>query len=301
MCCNDAPDAPDYTATAAASEYAADLAYKTSQEQLDWARQQWGDQKSMLDDVLGTQTKVMDEQHQAAMKDRARYEQIYQPLEENLVEEFQEYDSPWRRDLERGRAMAGVQQTFDAQRKNAQARLEQYGIDPSQTRSQALDANARVEMAAQQAAAGNIASQNVEAMGRSLRTEAINIGRGYPSQVAAAYGQTLQAGNSAMGNINSTVASGANTMGTGLQWGNQGLNATQQQANIQNMGFQNQLSAFNASLPGRGQSTSGRAIAPQTVRSRSIDLQSNCQISPTHLSAFISRDDAWTGRKALSG
>ena len=72
MCCNDAPDAPDYTATAAASEYAADLAYKTSQEQLDWARQQWGDQKSMLDDVLGTQTKVMDEQHQAADKQRER-------------------------------------------------------------------------------------------------------------------------------------------------------------------------------------------------------------------------------------
>lgn len=246
MCCNEAPDAPDYTQMAAASERAAELGYKTSQEQLQWARDQWADQKQLLTDTLGTQTDIMRQTHEQAMRDRERFESIYQPLEDSLVKEFQDYASPERIALEQGRAMAAVQQSFDAQRENAQRQLEAYGIDPSQTRSQAMDRNARVQMAGMQAGASNIARANTEAMGRALRTEALNIGRGYPSQVAASYGQALQAGNSAVGNMNSTVASGANTMGTGLQWGNQGLAATQQQANIMNMGFQNQMSAFDA-------------------------------------------------------
>jgi hypothetical protein len=158
--------------------------------------------------------------------------------------------------MEAGRAQAEVQTALDAQRENSQANLEAYGIDPSQTRSQAMDSAARVKAAALQAGAGNNARKNVENTGRALRAEAINIGKGLPSQVAQSYGQTLNAGNSAMGNMNSTVASGANTMGTGQSWNQAGMSGINQQTNIKNQGFQNQLSAYNAgggALGGLGQ------------------------------------------------
>lgn len=240
------PDAPDMSAYAAASERAAELGYKTSQEQLAWAREMWGEQQALLEKVLGPQLDIMKQQYENGMKDRARYEQLYQPLEENLVAEFQSFDTPERRAQRAGQAQAQVRMAQEAQRNNALSRLESFGIDPSQTRSAALDRGVRAQEAAQVAAAGNVERQNVENTGRALRAEAINIGRGYPSQVAGSYGQTLQAGNSAMGNMNSTVGVGANTMGTGLQWGAQGLAGTGQAANITSQGYQNKLAGWQA-------------------------------------------------------
>lgn len=241
-----APDAPDMTPYAQASERAAELGYQTSREQLDWAKEMWGEQKALLQDVLGPQMDIMQQQYTAGMQDRARYQSLYQPLEENLIREFQSYDTKERRDERAGQAMAQVRATQDAQRNNALARLEAYGIDPSQTQSAALDRNIRAQEAAQQAAAGNIERENVRNTGRSLRAAAIDIGRGYPSQVAGAYGQSLAAGNSAVGNMNSTVGTGAGTMGTGLQWGNYGLAGTGQAANITSQGYQNKLGGFQA-------------------------------------------------------
>lgn len=244
MCCGGAPDAPDYSQMAAASEKAAELAYQMGGKQLKWSQDMWGEQKALLDKVLGTQTAIMEENHMMATEDRARYKEVYQNMEDDLVGEFNSYGSQERMDLERGRAAAGVQQAFDAQRENAQRMLEQYGIDPSQTRSQAMDRNARVAMAAQQAGASNQAQARTEALSRSLRSEALSIGKGYPSQVAGAYGMALQAGNSGIGNMNATVGSGAGHMGTAQSWQQQGMAGTQQQAGIANMSYQNQADAF---------------------------------------------------------
>lgn len=243
-----APDPPDLSASAQASERAAELAYQSSAEQLQWAKDMWGEQKDLLQQVLGPQLDIMKQQYAAGMKDRAQYETLYQPLEENLVKEFQSFDTPERRAERAGRAQASVAGAQEAQRNSAVARLQGYGIDPSQVQSAALDRNIRAGQAAQQAAAGNIERKNVEDTGRALRAEAINIGRGYPSQVAGSYGQTLQAGNSAIGNMNSTVGTGAGTMGTGLQWQQQGLAGTMQGANIRSMDYQNELAGYNAGM-----------------------------------------------------
>jgi hypothetical protein len=251
-----APDAPDYGDQAAASKYATDKSFEMGQEQQAWAKEMWGEQKEMLDKVMGQQMGVAGEQWENAKQDRARYEEKFQPIEDKLVKDFEDYGSPERKEMEAGRAQAEVQTAIDAQRENAQRNLEAYGIDPSETRSQAMDGEARIRGAAMQAAAGNNARQNVENKSRALQAEAINIGKGLPSQVAQSYGQTLNAGNSAMGNMNSTVASGANTMGTGQSWNQAGMSGINQQTNIKNQGFQNQMSAYNAgggALGGLGQ------------------------------------------------
>jgi hypothetical protein len=201
------------------------------------------DQKDLLEQVISQQLPVQEEQLANARADRARYEELYQPLEENLVQEFFDYDSPERRELEAGRAQADVSRAFEAQRENALRQLESYGVDPSQTRSQALDLGMRAQEAAGQAAAGNTARNRVEDMGRSLRAEAINIGRGMPSQVAAAYGQSLAAGQTALGGMNQTVGTGASALSSGTNWMNAGTSALNTNINALNTGYQNALSS----------------------------------------------------------
>ncbi len=241
-----APKAPDMTKYTEMSERLGTRALDQSDRQQAWAEQMWTEQRDLLKEVLGPQLDIMKMQYENGMKDRQRYEQLYQPLEENLIAEFQSYDTPERRAQRAGAAQAQVAAAQKGAKDAARQRLEGFGIDPSQTRSAALDRNLEAAEAAQQAAAGNMERNNVENTGRALRAEAINIGRGMPSQVAQSYGQSIAAGSTALGGMNSTVNTGSGTMGTGQSWAGQGLAANGQGANITNAGFQNKLNAYSA-------------------------------------------------------
>lgn len=242
----DSAETADYSSLALSTEESAKISQETALAQLDWAKQEWSEQKSMLEDIydvqlpilqyqaeqsgktmdaymdmLDVQTQIAQENHQNALEDRDRYERVFQPIEDDLVQEFLSYDTEARRSMEAGRAQADVARAQDAQRKQAVQRLEDYGIDPSQTRSQALDAALRTQQASAQAAAGNSARQQVENVGRSLRGEAINIGKGLPSNVAASYQTALNAGSgaqaagsNAMNSLNNTANSLANSSGS---------------------------------------------------------------------------------------
>lgn len=242
------PEAPDIQALADISGENAELAAAISLEQLDWAKDQFKQQMSVTNKVLNTQLPIMTQTHANAQKDRKRYEDIYQPLEDNLVAEFQTYDTKQRQNREAGEASADVTRTFDAQRENAARQLESYGIDPSQTRSQALDSNMRIQEAAAQASAQTNARRNVQTTGRALRAEALNIGKGYPSNVASSYGQALAAGNSAVGNINATSAVGASTMGTGQGWMGQSNQGVQTATGAMNTAYGNDIAAYSAQM-----------------------------------------------------
>jgi hypothetical protein len=251
------PQPPDLGPAAASSEEVARIQQQTAREQLEWAREQDTRNQGVLREVLDSQLPIMEETAANAREDRTRYETQFQPLEDNLIKEFQNYDTPERQDLERGRAVADVNTAFDAQRRNALQRLEGYGVDPSQTRNAALDIGVRTQQAAAQAGAATNATRNVENTGRALRAEAINIGKGMPSQVAASYGQSLAAGNSGVGNANATTGAGANALTSGNGAMGQALQGYGQSANIQSQGFQNQMSAYSAQQQANSSAMSG--------------------------------------------
>ena len=173
-----AAPAPDYTPVASANEYAADRAAEVSREQLQWARDQYAQDREVTQKYLDVMLPQMQREDAAAAADRRRYQSVFQPIENQLVKDANSYDTPQRRELEAGRAQADVAQTFDAQRRAAVAGLESYGIDPSMARAGALDRSARTAQAAVAAGAANVTRQNVENTGRALRGEAINLGRG---------------------------------------------------------------------------------------------------------------------------
>lgn len=240
MCC-DAPAPPDMSAMAEGQLEVAQLARETALEQLQFAKDKWSQQQDILDQVLSVQMPMMEDQYINAQKDRARYEQVFQPLQDKMITEAEAYNTQERRDTEATEAMADVTTAFEAQRENAQRNLESYGIDPSQTRSQAIDADVRIAEAAAQAGAGNMARRRVEQTGRVLRGDAINMGMGMPSQAAMGYGGALSAGNAGVGNVNSTVGAGIAGMGSANAGLNTALSGYGGAANTTNMGYQNVL------------------------------------------------------------
>lgn len=237
------PKPPDLQPYADAMQEQGEFAYLTSQEQLKWAREQDAANRQLLQQVLGPQLAAQQDQQDWARQDRERYESKFQPLEDSLVQDFQSYGTPERMAAERGRAMADVGSAFDAQRRNALQRLESFGVDPSQTRNAALDIGMRTTQAAATAAAGTNAQRLTEDKARALRADAINIGRGLPSQVAQSYAQSVAAGGAAMGGANQTFQTGAGAMGNPTAWGQMGQSGVQGAAGIVNQGFGNQMAS----------------------------------------------------------
>jgi hypothetical protein len=288
-CCGgDAPDAPDYGPLAAAQQETGDQAYQLGIEQLAWSREQWGEQYELIQDIVDVQLPIFQQQaqmaaqgmdaylagmdqsmqiaaenHAIAMQDRDRYERVFQPMEDELIAEAQGFDSQARRSMEAGRAQADVARAQEAQRQSAMRQLESVGVDPTQTRYAALDAGIRTQQAAAQAAAGNAARQQTENVGRALRADVLNIGRGMPSQAAASYGLALQGAgqgtNAGLAGQQAMLSSAGMLMNAGSAWQGAGnaisspaLAAFGQAntsygaaANTQNMGYQNQLQAFD--------------------------------------------------------
>ncbi|HYH46963.1 MAG TPA: hypothetical protein VEG34_14870, partial [Thermoanaerobaculia bacterium] len=81
---------------------------------------------------------------------------------------------------------------------------------------------------------------------RALRSEAINVGKGYPGQIAGQAAGAQGAGQAGVGSGLQTTASGASTMGTGGSWQGMGNQAIGQWGNILNAGYGNELDAWKA-------------------------------------------------------
>jgi len=243
---NSAPAAPDYSGIAAASEKSAQYSYALGKEQLAWAKDEYAQNKGLVDQVVGSSLRRQDINDSAAIADRDRYERIYQPLEDEAVNEARSYASPSRQEYEMGRASAEVASKVEGQRRAARQQLESFGLNPSDTRYAALDLGARVQGAAAQAGAANQARAQAEGVGRALRSEAVNVGRGYPGQVAGTYGTALQSGNQAVNSSLANFSSGSQAMGTPTQWQGLGNQATGIWGNTLNMGYQNQLAQYQA-------------------------------------------------------
>lgn len=241
-----APAAPNYAPIAAASEQSAKYSFELAQRQQDWAEKTYNDNKAVSDLVVDKALGALDQQQADADRARQRYQSLFEPLEEQLAADAESYATPSRQEFEAGKAEADVAAQFAQARQTAQDRLEAFGVDPSQTRSTSIDAAGRLAEAAAQASAGNQARTQTENIGRALRSEAINVGRGYPGQIAGSTSGALQAGNQAANTGLATTASGASTMGTGMGWQGSGNQALTGWGNVLNQGFQNQMDAYKA-------------------------------------------------------
>lgn len=258
MCCDaSAPTPPDYSGLIQASTDAAKLQSQTSADQLAWAKQQYADQAPITKQYVTAMTDQATQQTANAEKDRSRYESIYQPMESSFAQTASGWNSPARADAQAASAKADVNASMESARNNATSNLESFGIDPSQTRFGALDLGSRISQAAAGAAAGTQSRQNTQATGLALQSEAINIGRGYPGQVAQSYAGAQGAGGAGISAALGTSSTYGNLMGTAAQWSGLATNSINGAVGATNAGFQNRLGASQIDSQNQANQSSG--------------------------------------------
>lgn len=156
----------------------------------------WESQMEELGPILDHLAAVYQQQFQWAEEDRARWSSVFKPLEDALVADAETFATEARRNLEAERAASTVGQSMVAAQRNAQRQLEEHGIDPSQTRAQALNLGLRLQQGAAQAAAKNTARRYVDEQGRALRNQAIALGQDTANR---ALGESQLSGQTALG------------------------------------------------------------------------------------------------------
>ena len=242
-----APAAPDYTPIAMAdmANTAAETDY--ANKQLAWAKEQYADSSAITQQVVDSALKTQDLQQQEAVAANQRYTEVYQPIEDKLVDQVNNWDSASRVDQQQGAAEATAEQQGAQARTAAQQNLESFGIQPASTRYAAMDVGNRTATAASAAAAGTNAANLAQQQALGLESEAINVGRGYPGQISNAFSGSVSAGNSANSAQNSTVQTGSNTMNSGFSTGMSLANSSLANwGNTLNMSYNNQLGQYNA-------------------------------------------------------
>ena len=215
-------DAPDMTAmnTIAASQ--AEIA----KEALAWYKQKDAEAAPLRDAVAQKALEVSDAQLAAskqAATQAADYDTYnkttFRPLEQGIVADATNYDTPEKRNEAATAAMADVSSAGAAMREARARRLAAQGIDPGSTRAIAALDGADVEQAKNMASAAYAARKGVEATGFARKMDAASLGRNLPSAQATSAQLAMQGGTQSVQTANTPVTNanqGAATYGAGF-------------------------------------------------------------------------------------
>lgn len=234
------------------------------QEWLGFAREQTdisNERQAELDELtkrIGEQQLEMaDRQMEWSQQDRERYQDQFQPLEDEFLDKAKTWDSDERQAQRASEARADVLQSAAAERAASQRQMASMGVNPASGRFQGMDRASELQTGLAAAGAQNQARNQVRQEALALQGDAINIGRGLPAQSAQAAAMGLGAGNSALAGAqgaHGAFLGNQNIMGQGFQGAMAGQSSM---ANILNQQHQNQLQAWSANRQAASQGIGG--------------------------------------------
>lgn len=190
MCSDNAPAAP--TADPAIAEAAARQA-KLGQEYLDFTKQQFAVSQGMQADLNNTLKTASDSYLGMAKQDRARYDNVFLPLQDAYIKTANEYATPANQEAAAAKASADVQTAAGAQRDASERNLQSVGVRPDSGRFAGIDKAVGLGTALGSVDAANRARETVRNTGLALKRDAINVGAGLPGQSMAETGAGLTA------------------------------------------------------------------------------------------------------------
>lgn len=238
---SDPPPGPDWDRLITLSEQYAGENKELMQQYLDVFKDNYESQQELTDKISEILLPAMGDEADLAQEMRDRYREMGIPFEDDYLDKITNWDTEERRDERAGEAQAAVTMAADAQRESALRRLEGYGIDPSQTRSAALDNSLRLNQAVATAAAGNAERKAVEREGLALGSDALNIYKGMPAQAASHLATAQGAGQTSMGNQVGLGQAAAQGYGQLANMNAQGFNMQNAAYNTANNIWGNQL------------------------------------------------------------
>lgn len=111
----------------------------------------------------------------------SRYKKLYAPLEDAMVSEAQNYDTPAKYEQAAGEAAGSVAQAYS----NARDRLTRTpGLDPTSAAYTASIADLDRSQAANDAVAQNAARKNVQDTAWARKSDMLSLGKGLPAQAS---------------------------------------------------------------------------------------------------------------------
>lgn len=226
---------------------------QTGKDWLSFAKEQFaiGNERQQGIDALENQIReqqiaTQDQANTWAREDRDRYTSVFRPMEDKFIDEANNWDSAARQEKMAAEARADVLGAADMQRQASNRQMAAMGINPNSGRFAGNQRAGETATALNAAGAQNQARNTVRQQGVAMRADALNMGRGLPSQAAGAAGLGLTAGNSAMGNAlnaNNSWRSNVGIMGQGFGGAMQGYAG---QAGTLNSLYGNQLQGWAA-------------------------------------------------------
>jgi hypothetical protein len=148
--------------------------------------------------VANSQVALMDQQRQISGELHTRTKDVFWPLEDQIIKEAKEYDTPERQEREAGKAMADVESQLSLQRQASNRGLMRLGVNPNSAKFGLEQNMMSLGEGSAKAAAGNAARSNIEATGWARRFDAAGLGRNLPTTQVAAANSATAAGNGAM-------------------------------------------------------------------------------------------------------
>lgn len=228
-----------------------------SREQFAIANERQEGIDALTNRVTEQQLATQDQANTWAKEDRDRYKTVYQPLEDQYIDQATNWDSQGRQDAAAAEARADVQSASEMQRQTSNRQMAAMGVNPNSGRFAGTQRAGETATALASAGAANNARDTVRQQGIAMRADALNMGKGLPSQAAGSAGLGLSAGNSALGNnlsANQSWQNGLGIMTSGYGGAMQGYGS---QASILNQQYANQLSAWNSQQNANAQGTAG--------------------------------------------
>ena len=236
-----------------------------AREQFEVGNERQDDMDALTNKVIDQQLATQDQQNKWALEDRTRYKDVFQPLQDQFVNEAKNYDSPEKQAEAAATAKADVMKAADQQQQINQRTMASMGLNPASGRFQGQARADSLNTALSSAGAQNAARQTVRDKALALKADAINIGSGLPAQSAAAAGLGLNAGNSATGNsaqANANWRGNVGIMGQGYQGAMQGY---ANQGNMLNNLYGNQVQQWQAQQQANATSAAGLGSAIGTA------------------------------------
>lgn len=199
--------------------------------------------KNLADKVTQQQLESSKVNTDIAAEYNSYMKDTFRPLEKNLVDSANAYNTTGRQEAEASKGVSDVHQAFDTQKATSARNNERMGINPNSGNASAIQGGLDTQEAIASANAANKGRLTAESTGRAMVADAANMGRGLASnqatstQIASSQANLALSANAAG---NNAQLQGLNIQGQGYQTAIQG---NQSAANILNAQYRNQLEA----------------------------------------------------------
>lgn len=244
--CSDAPNTDGMNRAAEASA-------EISREALAWYQAEYAKTQPQRDKAIATSQAAADSQlqgmqfaNQQAQEAAQRNKTLFQPLEDKVVADAQNYDTPERRQQAAAEAQASVEKAYGSAQDGLARTLARNGTSVNSGRSLALMQDAALSKAKAVTGATSDATRNVEQQGYARKMDAVGLGKGVIGNQATQQQIATTTGNAAVGSAGAGVnaaQSGAAMMGQGFGTALQGQG---QAGNLYGQAASLQQSASNA-------------------------------------------------------